>query len=147
MWTALSRPAGTLHGYVPYTTLADVNPNSSGDLVVWVQEHLVSAGYPIQISGDYGYHTLLDVEAFQTSHGLSADGIIGPETWAALLRYRIARVKWTVAKRHDTATVTSADITAAQRATPHALVEPVPASASEPARRDEIAGAGGRGRP
>jgi hypothetical protein len=145
MWTAMSRPAGTLHGYAPYETLADVNPNSSGDLVVWVQEHLVSAGYPIQVSGDYGYHTLLDVEAFQTSHGLSADGIIGPETWAALLRYRIARVRWTVSKRHDTATVTSAAITAAQRATPTALVEPVPASASLPARRDEIAGAGGRG--
>ena len=87
------------------------------------------------------------MEAFQSAHGLSADGIIGPETWAALLRYRIARVKWSVAKRHDTATVTSADITAAQRAAPTTLVEPVPASASLPARRDEIAGAGGRGRP
>ncbi|HEX3978243.1 MAG TPA: peptidoglycan-binding protein [Solirubrobacteraceae bacterium] len=147
MWTAVSRPAGTLAGYVPYETLADVNPNSSGDLVVWVQEHLVSAGYPIQVSGDYGYHTLLDVQAFQTSHGLTADGIIGPATWAALLRYRIARVKWSVAKRHDTATVTSAAITAAQRATPNTLVEPVPASASLPAKRNEIAGAGGRGRP
>ena len=147
MWTAVSRPAGTLPGYVPYKTLADVNPNSSGDLVVWVQEHLVSAGYPIQVSGDYGYHTLLDVQAFQTAHGLTPDGIIGPETWTALLRYRIARVKWSVAQRHDTATVTSAAITAAQRATPAPLVEPVPASASLPARRDEIAGAGGRGRP
>ncbi len=147
MWTALSRPAGALHPYVPYKTLADVNPNSSGDLVVWVQEHLVGAGYPIQVSGDYGYHTLLDVQAFQSAHGLSADGIIGPETWAALLRYRIARVKWSVAKRHDTATVTSAALTAAQRAAPTTLVEPVPASASLPARRDEIAGAGGRGRP
>ncbi len=147
MWTAVSRPAGTLPGYVPYKTLADVNPNSSGDLVVWVQEHLVSAGYPIQVSGDYGYHTLLDVQAFQTSHGLTPDGIIGPETWAALLRYRIARVKWSVAPHHDTATVTSAAITAAERATPAPLVEPVPASASLPARRNEIAGAGGRGRP
>ena len=64
-------------------------PTPPGDLVVWAQEHLVSAGYPIQVSGDYGYHTLLDVEAFQTAHGLSADGIIGPETWAALLRYRM----------------------------------------------------------
>jgi hypothetical protein len=146
MWTALSRPAGTIPGYVPYKTMADVNPSDHGDLVVWVQEHLVSAGYPIQISGDYGYHTLLDVEAFQTAHGLSADGIIGPETWAALLRYRIARVKWTVAKPHDTATVTSAAITAAQRATPGTLLQTVPASARLPARRDEIAGAGGRGR-
>ena len=146
-WIALSRPTGTLAGYVPYKTLADVNPGDSGDLVVWVQEHLVSAGYPIQVSGDYGYHTLLDVQAFQTSHGLTADGIIGPETWAALLRYRIARVKWTVAKRHDQATVTSAAVTAAQRATPTTLVQTVPASASLPAKRDEIAGAGGRGRP
>jgi hypothetical protein len=146
MWTALSRPAGTIPGYVPYKTMADVNPSDHGDLVVWVQEHLISAGYPIQISGDYGYHTLLDVEAFQTAHGLSADGIIGPETWAALLRYRIARVKWTVAKPHDTATVTSAAITAAQRATPGTLLQTVPASARLPARRDEIAGAGGRGR-
>ena len=146
MWMALSRPAGTIPGYVPYKTMADVNPSDHGDLVVWVQEHLVSAGYPIQISGDYGYHTLLDVEAFQTAHGLSADGIIGPQTWAALLRYRIARVKWTVAKPHDKATVTSAAITAAQRATPGTLVQTVPASARLPARRNEIAGAGGRGR-
>ena len=146
-WIAVSRPAGSLPGYVPYKTLADVNPNDQGDLVVWAQERLVSAGYPIQISGDYGYHTLLDVQAFQTAHGLTADGIIGPATWAALLRYRIARVRWTVAKRHDKATVTSAAISAAQRATPTTLVEPVPASASLPATRNEIAGAGGRGRP
>lgn len=146
-WIAVSRPAGTIPGYVPYKTLADVNPNDSSDLVVWAQEHLVSAGYPIGISGDYGYHTLLDVQAFQTSHGLTPDGIIGPATWAALLRYRIARVKWQVAKRHDKATVTSAAITAAQRATPTTLVQAVPASAKLPAKRDEIAGAGGRGRP
>jgi hypothetical protein len=146
-WTAVSRPTGTLAGYVPYETLADVNPNDSGDLVVWAQEHLVSAGYPIEVSGDYGYHTLLDVQAFQTAHGLTPDGVIGPATWAALLRYRIARVTWTVTKRHDKATVTSAAITAAERATATPLVQPVPASASLPAKRDEIAGAGGRGRP
>ncbi|HEX3689539.1 MAG TPA: peptidoglycan-binding protein [Solirubrobacteraceae bacterium] len=146
-WIAVSRPTGTIPGYVPYTTLADVNPNESSDLVVWAQEHLVSAGYPIQISGDYGYHTLLDLQAFQTAHGLTADGIIGPATWAALLRYRIARVKWTVAKRHDKATVTSADITATQAGRQTTLLQPVPASAKLPARRDEIAGAGGRGPP
>ena len=98
-WTAVSRPAGTLPGYVPYKTMADVNPSESGDLVVWVQEHLISAGYPIGVDGDFGYHTLLDVQAFQTAHGLTADGIIGPATWAALLRYRIARVKWSVGQR------------------------------------------------
>jgi len=147
-WYALSRPAGALHGYVPYEQMADIGPNAQGDLVVWAQEHLVSAGYPVQISGDFGYHTLLDVQAFQTAHGLSADGIIGPATWNALLRYRIARVRWSVSHPRDTATVTSAAIVrnpGAAGAT--LLVERVPESAKLPARRNEIAGAGGRGRP
>ncbi|HEY2317277.1 MAG TPA: peptidoglycan-binding domain-containing protein [Solirubrobacteraceae bacterium] len=146
-WFALSRPAGALPGYVPYKQMADIGQNASGDLVVWAQEHLVSAGYPIEISGDFGYHTALDVQAFQTAHGLTADGIIGPATWSALLRYRIARVRWSVAKPRDQATVTSAAIVrdpGAAGATP--LVAPVPKSASLPARRDEIAHAGGRGR-
>ena len=147
MWIALSRPVGGLPGYVPYEQMADIGQNASGDLVVWAQEHLVSAGYPIDISGDFGYHTLLQVEAFQTAHGLTADGIVGPATWAALLRYRTARVQWAVAHPHDTATVTSAAITAAERATPTPLVEPIPRSASDRARRNEIAHAGGRGRP
>ena len=147
MWIALSRPTGGLPGYVPYKQMADIGPQASGDLVVWAQEHLVSAGYPIDISGDFGYHTLLEVEAFQTAHGLTADGVVGPATWAALLRYRTARVRWTVAHPHDKATVTSAAITAAERATPIPLVEPVPASASLKPKRNEIAHAGGRGRP
>ncbi|MFL5862243.1 MAG: peptidoglycan-binding protein, partial [Solirubrobacteraceae bacterium] len=147
-WFALSRPAGRLPGYVPYKQMADIGPNASGDLVVWAQEHLVGAGYPIQISGDFGYHTLLQVMGFQRAHGLTADGIIGPATWAALLRYRTARVRWTVAHPRDTATVRSAAIIAgAADARPTTLVEPVPASASRPARRDEIAHAGGAGRP
>jgi putative peptidoglycan binding protein len=146
-WFALSRPAGPLPGYVPYKQMADISQGASSDLVVWAQEHLVSAGYPIQISGDFGYHTLLDVQAFQTAHGLVADGVVGPATWAALLRYRIARVRWSVAHPRDTATVTSAAVTAAEAARPQTLVEPVPANASRRARRNEISGAPGRGRP
>ena len=93
-WNAVSRPAGSLTGYVPYTAPPDIGDGAQGDMVVWAQQHLVSAGYPIAISGDFGYHTLLDVEAFQAAHGLTADGVLGPMTWAALLRYRIARVHW-----------------------------------------------------
>jgi hypothetical protein len=147
-WTALSRPAGPLSGYVPYKQLADVGQGASGDLVVWAQEHLVSAGYPIDISGDFGYHTALDVQAFQAAHGLGADGIIGPATWAALLHYRTARVTWSVAAPHDKATVARAALTAAGVASGGAAIGArVPASASLPAKRNEIAGAGGAGRP
>ena len=141
-WTAISRPAGTLPGYVPYKIMADVGDGAQGDLVVWAQEHLVSAGYPIAISGDFGYHTLLDVEQFQTAHGLTADGIIGPETWGALLRYRPANVTWITSGQQQSATVTPALV---RRGAP--LLETTPQSASLPMRRDEIAGAGGAGRP
>jgi len=141
-WTAVSRPAGGLPGYVPYKTMADVGDGAQGDMVVWAQEHLVSAGYPIQISGDFGYHTLLDVEAFQTAHGLTPDGIIGEDTWGALLHYRPANVTWVTSGRHQTATVTAAMV---RRGAP--IVETTPRSASLPMRRDEIAGAGGAGRP
>jgi hypothetical protein len=141
-WTALSRPAGTLPGYVPYKTMADVADGAKGDMVVWAQEHLVSAGYPVAISGDFGYHTLLDVEEFQTAHGLTPDGIIGPDTWAALLRYRPANVTWVTSGKHQSATVANALV---RRGAP--IVETTPRSASLPMRRDEIAGAGGAGRP
>jgi hypothetical protein len=145
-WTALSRPAGPLSGYTPYKTMADIGQNAQGDLVVWAQQHLVSAGYPIQISGDFGYHTALDVQAFQSAHGLSPDGIIGPATWNALLRYRIARVRWSVSHPHDTATVTSAAMVRNRRAAASStFVEPVPASASLRAKRNEIPHAGGAG--
>jgi hypothetical protein len=141
-WTAISRPAGTLPGYVPYKTMANVADGANGDMIVWAQEHLVSAGYPLTISGDFGYHTLLDVEQFQSAHGLTPDGIIGPDTWAALLRYRPANVTWITSGKHQTATVTNAAI---RRGAP--LIETTPQSASLPMRRDEIAGAGGAGRP
>jgi hypothetical protein len=144
-WTAISRPAGTVPGYVPYKTMADLADGAQGDMVVWAQEHLISAGYPIAISGDFGYHTLLDVEAFQSAHGLTADGIIGPDTWAALLAFRTARVNWV--PTHPATGGQHAVVTSMLATRNAAIDAPVPLSASRPARRDEIAGAGGAGRP
>jgi hypothetical protein len=137
-WNALSRPAGSLTGYVPYTAPPDIGDGAQGDMVVWAQQHLVSAGYPIAISGDFGYHTLLDVEAFQAAHGLTPDGVLGPMTWAALLRYRIARVHWVLAGGQHA-------VVAYARMAGAPVTEPQPRSASLPATRDEIAGAGGAG--
>lgn len=138
-WSAVSQPAGTLPGYVPYKVMADVGQGAQGDMVVWAQEHLVSAGYPIAVTGDFGYHTLLDIQAFQAAHGLTADGIIGQETWTALLRYRDARVNWIASGGQHA-------VPAAVHGRP-AIVAPVPKSASRPAKRNEIAAAGGAGRP
>ncbi|HEY5430924.1 MAG TPA: peptidoglycan-binding domain-containing protein [Solirubrobacteraceae bacterium] len=144
-WTALSRPAGALTGYVPDKVMASIGDGAQGDMVVWAQEHLITAGYPIAISGDFGYHTLLEVQAFQSAHGLGVDGIVGPATWAALLAYRPATVTWTAPGRGpNQATVATAAVLHPGAAP---IVSVIPRSASRPATRDEIAGAGGAGRP
>jgi hypothetical protein len=146
-WTAISRPAGTLPGYIPYKLMADIGQGAQGDMVVWAQEHLISAGYPIAVSGDFGYHTLLDVEAFQAAHGLTADGVIGPETWATLLRYRDARVNWVLSGGQHAVLAYTVRRHASRAPGGATIVAPVPRSASRPEKRDEIAGAGGAGRP
>ncbi len=140
-WTALSRPAGTLAGYVPQDPMASIGQGAQGDLVVWAQEHLVSAGYPIAVDGDFETTTLNAVEQFQLAHGLAVDGIIGPQTWGALLRYRPATVVWGAP-----GTPRRPAARAAARGG-RVLYEPVPKSASLPEKRNELAGAGGAGRP
>ena len=39
----------------------------------------------LNVDGDYGSKTKKAVAAFQSAYGLSADGICGPKTWAALI--------------------------------------------------------------
>ena len=138
-WQALSQSVGPLTDVIPDTSLATLGQNAAGDLVVWAQEHLVTAGEPITIDGGFGPQTLAAVESFQSAHGLPMDGQIGTLTWQALLRYAPAPVKWVHRGKRIVATAASAS-----RST---IVEPVPKSASLHARRNEIAGAGGAGRP
>jgi len=135
-WQAIARPAGTLPGYVPLDAAASIDKGWQGDLVVWAQEHLISAGYQIPVDGGFGRATTAAVKSFQTQHGLTADGIIGPETWQALLRYPPAPIHWSVKSSGQQASVASTS-----------GMTPPPKSASLPAKRDEIAGAGGAGAP
>jgi len=138
-WTAVVRPTGVLPGYVPYTLMASIHKGTTGDLVVWAQEHLISAGYDVGVDGGFGAKTQTAVLVFQTAHGLTPDGVIGPATWQALLRYRPARIVWGYAGHSRRATVTSVPGAAAVR------YAAVPKSASRPAKRDEIPRAGGAG--
>ena len=55
--------------------------------VTQMQTILAGLGYNLGIcgiDGDYGTSTEAAVKAFQLDHGLDADGICGPKTWAAL---------------------------------------------------------------
>jgi peptidoglycan hydrolase-like protein with peptidoglycan-binding domain len=51
----------------------------AGDLVKQVQAKI---GVPAD--GDFGAKTESAVRVFQRVHGIVPDGIVGPETWAAL---------------------------------------------------------------
>ena len=138
-WIAISRPAGTLPGYVPFTAMASIGTGYQGDLAVWAQEHLISAGYSVGVDGGFGPQTLAAVQSFQTAHGLTPDGVIGPATWQALLHYRTARIIWSYRHHQRQATVTRVP-----GAVPVRYAQ-VPKSATRPAKRNEIAGAGGAG--
>lgn len=59
--------------------------NSSGPDVAALQQALLTAGFsPGAIDGSFGAGTQAAVLAFQKSEGLAADGIVGPNTAAAL---------------------------------------------------------------
>ena len=53
--------------------------------VAEIQGQLASLGYDVAADGDYGPATAEAVKAFQATQGLSADGLVGPSTYAALL--------------------------------------------------------------
>jgi hypothetical protein len=136
-WRAASQPVASLSNFTPGTSFVTLRLKDQGDLVVWAQEHLVSAGQTLAIDGAFGPQTQAAVLRFQVAHGLPATGVIDAATWQAVLRFRPVAVRWT----RKGATLASAVHTG------RALVLQTPASASLPAKRNELAGAGGRGRP
>lgn len=58
---------------------------SDGDAVEILQVRLRQQGFPLTLDGDFGPATELAVKAFQARAGLTSDGIVGPQSWAALI--------------------------------------------------------------
>jgi N-acetylmuramoyl-L-alanine amidase len=56
-----------------------------GEPVRDIQRRLTGLGFPAETDGIYGPQTVATVAQFQESRGLPADGIVGPETWRALV--------------------------------------------------------------
>jgi len=64
--------------------MSALKPGSTGADVIMLQRALAFLKYHIVVDGNYGPNTQAAVTQFQTDNGLSADGIAGPNTWAAL---------------------------------------------------------------
>ena len=57
---------------------------STGTEVKTLQSYLKKLGYAIDVDGGFGNNTKNTVIRFQTDNNLSPDGVVGPNTWAAL---------------------------------------------------------------
>lgn len=62
-----------------------VQQGSAGEDVRTVQYLVTAQGHPTGVDGDFGPLTKAAVQAFQSSRGLAADGIVGPQTWPQLI--------------------------------------------------------------
>jgi hypothetical protein len=80
---AAPNPAPKTEPDLHYATL---QLNSRGPAVRGLQSQLHALGYAIGIDGDFGPETQAAVVWFQKAHALVPDGIVGPNTGAAIAR-------------------------------------------------------------
>ena len=99
-------------GPLTWSALPDGGPmptlqeGSTGEVVRSLQTVLTN-GAPSQwnttpqgIDGDFGPHTRASVQAFQTWGGVSADGIVGDQTWSVSLHAASATLETEVGLQH-----------------------------------------------
>ena len=78
-------PAGpAAAGAAPGQTRPVLARGSQGDAVVQLQNLLRDENFAVAVDGDFGPGTEVAATRFQSENGLTADGIVGPQTWAAL---------------------------------------------------------------
>lgn len=86
----------------------------SGSGVKQIQTALAAHGYQVAADGNFGAQTEQAVKAFQQKNGLTADGVVGPLTWAKL---QAKSSTSTTAKGTSTTTAKSATTTTTVKTT------------------------------
>lgn len=123
----LARGLRSLRGFKPDKTYATLARPARGDLVVWAQQHLRTAGQDVPVDGIFGPRTEAAVKAFRAAEGLRAGSTIDTETWQSLLRYRASVVRWGGGSKPRGASASAAGASTA-----------APLSAHDRPRRNEI---------
>jgi N-acetyl-anhydromuramyl-L-alanine amidase AmpD len=77
--------AARMGGGTPAPTFPSVSRGATGERVKTVQYLLRQSGASVTVDGDFGSGTETAVKAFQSGHGLTADGVVGSKTWPALI--------------------------------------------------------------
>ena len=83
---ALSQKESNMH--------ATIKKGSQGDDVVDCQKLLNQQGFPTSVDGIFGSGTEQSVKSFQALNGLTPDGIVGQNTWAALEQVNQEPATW-----------------------------------------------------
>ena len=94
MWSTLATDPG------PPVAVTDpgwptLGKGAKGDLVVWLQQHLVSADPSVPVDGALGTLTLTALRNFQLARGIPPTGTTDAATWAAVLALPMAAKDWT----------------------------------------------------
>ena len=75
-----------------------LDQGSTGDQVIWLQQHLASADPSVALDGKFTAATKAALQAFQSSRGLAPSGETDAATWQALLTVPVRVVDWTALK-------------------------------------------------
>jgi peptidoglycan hydrolase-like protein with peptidoglycan-binding domain len=111
--------AGTpVHAQVQAETILDeydvtaptLGYGDTGETVADVQTFLQNQGYnPGEVDGVYGSRTGTAVREFQEDQGLFADGIVGRQTWNAMLNFEAATENTFIERESDFESETDLD--------------------------------------
>jgi hypothetical protein len=93
-WGTLAQPAPA-PVVLPDPGWPSLRKGSSGDQVIWLQQHLASADPSVAIDGKFMAATETALIALQTARGLVASGTTDAATWQAVLRLPMQAVDWT----------------------------------------------------